>query len=257
MKRILLFLSVAFLAASCSKQVADADSYGDVSLNIAQGAGIFVESTKADGDVDLNVYTSDSEGSAVSSLTGLYSTLSGKTFTLSVGNGYSIYAENCTSTEAKSANSNFGQQRFYNSSTFNVVAGAATNVTFECPMVNSKVSICYDDTFTSQFKSGYSVEVSNESGRTVTFGSDATLDSPVAFFDPNDNTTLNIKVIAVRSADDANKTMTATTTIEAKSWYKLTIKASSSSSAAGVEITVDETVTTVSRDVTVNPYEGE
>ncbi len=251
-----LFISTLLLF-SCSKSEL-APQYGKVSLSIEQGAKIFIDQTKAVSTIpdEYHIITTTSSGTQVDAGTGTYGTVK-NAFTVEVGTGYKISAFNISETEAKTANSNWGAQRFFGNSTFDVTAGATTNVTFTCTMVNSKVSIGYDLSFTSQF-SNYSVNVYavDDSGRKLTFTDASDLTSPIAYFNIEGSKFLNIVVKGTRKLDSTAKEFNSSITLTAASWHKLTIKASTSSGNADLDISVDNTVVELSSDVIIDPYQN-
>ena len=166
-------------------------------------------------------------------------------------------AFNITEAEAESLNEGKGEARYFGTSTFNVVAGETANVSFICTMANSQVAVAYDETFTSQFVD-YSVELSTQvnTGRVVVFPSTADLTAPIAFFNVDSvNPILNIVIKGTRKLDSQAKSFTQTINLAAKTWHKLTIKATSVSGSVGVDITVDNTIAEISSDVNIRSEE--
>lgn len=257
MNKLLTAAIITLLAAACSKTEKPTE-YGNVSLNIEQGASVFVDnSTKATESIPdtYQIITTTSADVQVAAGTGTYGTIKSG-FTIPTGTGYKISAFNCDAQTAESENSNYGQQRFFGNSTFDITAGNTATVAFTCSMVNSKVSVGYDASFTSQFTE-YSVQVSSavNTTRVLDFTSASTVDSPTAFFNIDPTTpTLNIKISGTRKTDGVAKTYNQTITLLAKTWHKLTIKATSVSGSADLNISVDNSITEVSSDINIDPY---
>jgi Domain of unknown function (DUF4493) len=257
MNKLLTAAIITLIAASCSKNEKPTE-YGNVSLTIEQGASAFVEnSTKATTTIpdEYQVVTTTSADASVAAGTGTYATIKSG-FTIPTGTGYKISAFNCSATDAESKPDSKGQQRFFGNSTFDITAGNTASVAFTCSMVNSKISIGYDESFTSQF-TDYSVQVSSavNPSRVIDFTNTSTVENPVAFFNVDPTTpTLNIKITGTRKTDSAAKTYNQTITLLAKTWHKLSIKATSVSGSANLDITVDNSMTEVSSDISIDPY---
>ncbi|MEG0518989.1 MAG: DUF4493 domain-containing protein [Bacteroidales bacterium] len=257
MNKLISAAVITVIAASCAKNEKPTE-YGNISLTIEQGASAFVEnSTKATATIpdEYQVVTTTAADAQVAAGTGTYGTLKGG-FTIPTGTGYKISAFNCSANDAESKPDSKGQQRFFGSSTFDITAGNLAVVTFTCSMANSKVSVGYDNSFASQF-TNYSVQVSSavNTTRIIDFTNASTVDSPVAFFNVDPTTpTLNIKITGTRKTDSVAKTYNQTITLLAKTWHKLSIKATSVSGSANLDITVDHSMAEVSSDISIDPY---
>ena len=102
------------------------------------------------------------------------------------GNGYVVSAENCTSSEAESANNGWGERRYLGQSeSFDIKSGENTEVSVDCHMTNAGICVEFDETFTSYFTMGYSV--TTDDSRTLRF--DNTTSGRVAYYNiPEGNT---------------------------------------------------------------------
>lgn len=247
MKKIFTFILASFAIIACSKNEQPIE-YGSVELKAVQGSTVFVEtkaSTEISDDYKVTI-TNTTSGSTVKSDT--YGNLKG-IFTLPAAS-YKVEAESCSVADAETANTNWGKARYAGSKTFDITAGSSQNVAFECSMANSKVTVAYDPTFTSQF-STYSVETYTVEARKVTFDGSSTHQTPAAYFAP---ATLNV-VITGTNLVGAAKKYTETITLAAKTWHKLTIKATTTQGSVDLSITVDDTILEITNDITVDPYE--
>ncbi|MBR6540703.1 MAG: DUF4493 domain-containing protein [Bacteroidales bacterium] len=226
---------------SCSKDsIWNAQEQGQLSVNVEQGASIFVE-TKAASTDNFNLKIVKNGGKVeydgkVSAFT--------SPMTLPTGT-YTVSAENITAAEALADR---GAQRLADTQENVTVSANQTNtITLNCVMVNSQVSFAFDDTFKSAF------DMTNtqitESSRSIVWSKDATLNSEIAFFEPG---TLNYTIKTKRAG--ADKTYTGTIALQAKTWHKLTVKASVENGQLGITVTADDSVVAVPGDITVDPY---
>ena len=260
MKKLSTFVLLAFAMLACSKTEQPA-GYGKVALQIARGAHAFIDlksGTKATESIPdtYNITTVTAGGTAVADGIGTYGTIKNG-FSLQAGTGYTLSAYNCTETEAINSPDNWGQQRFYGSTTFDITAGNTANISFTCQMVNAKISVAYDNSFVSQFDN-YLVEVYAAAApdRKLSFDHTATLGNPAAFFNVNQtDATLHITISGTRKIGNLPKSYTQTITLLPKTWHKLTVKATSVSGSADLDITLDNSVTEASSDISINPYD--
>ena len=228
--------------------------------NIERESGAFADvntATKANPTIPdtYSVITENAQGGQESVGTGNYSAIKNG-FTLKAGTGYKMSAFNVTEAVAESSNGGNGEARYFGSSSFNVIAGQTADVNFVCTMVNAQVAIDYDESFSLQF-SDYSVELSTavNTNRVVVMPATADLTAPIAFFNVNDtNPTLSIKIKGTRLLDSELKEFNQTIQLAAKTWHKLTIKATTVAGSVGVDITVDNSVITSSTDINIDPY---
>ncbi|MBQ1218818.1 MAG: DUF4493 domain-containing protein [Bacteroidales bacterium] len=241
MKKFFTLALASLMLLSCSKDsIWNAQEQGQLSVNVEQGASIFVE-TKAASTDNFNLKIVKNGGKVeydgkVSAFT--------SPMTLPTGT-YTVFAENITAEEALAGR---GKQRLADTKeNVTVNANKTTNITLNCVMVNSKVSFAFDETFKSAF------EMENtqitESSRSIVWSKNATLESEIAYFEPG---TLNYTITTKRAGED--KTYTGQVEMAAKTWHKLTVKASVVNGQLGITVTVDDTVTEDLGDITVDPY---
>lgn len=260
MKKLSTFLLLISAMTACSKTETPA-GYGKVALHVEQGASTFIDlnsNTKATEAIPdtYQVATITAGGIPVADGTGTYGTMKNG-FTLAAGTGYLLIAYNCTETEALTIPDSWGQQRFYGSTTFDITTGRTANLSFTCQMVNSKISVAYDNSFVSQFDN-YLVEVYAVAApaRKLSFDHTATLESPAAFFNVDQtDATLHITITGTRKIGNQPGSYTRTITLLPKTWHKLTVKATSVRGKADPDISIDHTVTGTSPEISINPYE--
>lgn len=242
MKKFFTLALASLMLLSCSKDsIWNAQEQGQLSVNVEQGASIFVETKAAVNTGDFNLKIVKNGGDVkyddkVSEFT---------TMTLPTGT-YTVSAENITAEEALAGR---GKQRLADTKeNVTVSANNITNITLNCVMVNSKVSFAFDETFKSAFDME-NTQITESSTRGIVWSKDATLDSEIAFFEPS---TLNYTIKTKRAG--ADKTYTGTIALQAKTWHKLTVKASVENGQLGITVTADDTVAEKLGDITVDPY---
>ncbi len=239
MKKFFTLALASLMLLSCSKDsIWNAQEQGQLSVNVEQGASVFVETKAAVNTGDFNLKIVKSGG--VVKYDGKVSAFTSP-MTLPTGT-YTVYAENITAAEALTDR---GAQRL--ADTQENVTVNANKITLNCVMVNSKVSFAFDETFTSAFDMD-NTQIT-ESSRGIVWSKNATLDSEIAFFEPG---TLNYTITTKRAG--ADKTYTGTIALQAKTWHKLTVKASVENGQLGITVTADDSVAEDLGDITVDPY---
>lgn len=112
------------------------------------------------------------------------------------GNGYVVSAENCTASEAETANDGWGQRRYWGqSATFSIRKDENTVVSVDCHMVNAGLSVQFDESFTSYFTLGYSVTTDDR--RALRFDDNS---GQIAYYNINEGTTHNLHLLINASA---------------------------------------------------------
>ena len=254
MRKVFMIIPLVAALLSCSKDV-EMVGEGSVSLNVKSEYSIIIANTKA-GEIEIDETYSVNLVNAASEQvkSGTYSEF--KTpFVLNAATGYIISAESCSAEVAHSAATGNGQARYAGSKTFDVIANDLTNVSFICTMANAQISVAFSDNFKIVFKD-FAVSIHEKSAdtRKVSFDKNATLSSPIAFFNlPAVSPTLVAVITATRN-DNVVKTFTKEISFAAKEWHKLTYDVTTISGEVGASITVDTSVTEVATTETINPY---
>ena len=107
-----------------------------------------------------------------------------------VGNGYKVFVENITETQAESANDGWGAKRFTGrSKSFGIVSGQSTAVSVPCSQANAAVNI-------NVIADNSSVSVTASGGRQLT-----TTESRVAFFNIDPSTPLEITITVEKNGE--------------------------------------------------------
>lgn len=241
MKKFFTLALASLMLLSCSKDsIWNTQEQGQLSVNVEQGASIFVE-TKAAVNTDNFYLKIVKNGVEV-----YYKKVSESKSPITLPTGtYTVSAENITAAEALADR---GKQRLADTQENVTVSANQTNtITLNCEMVNSQVSFAFDDTFKSAF------DIANtqitESSRSIVWSKDATHDKEIAYFDPGD---LNYTIKTKRAG--ADKTYTGQIEMKAKTWHKLTVKANVENGQLGITVTADDSVAEDLGDITVDPY---
>lgn len=242
MKKFFTLALASLMLLSCSKDsIWNAQEQGQLSVNVEQGASVFVETKAAvnTGDFNLKIFKNGGKVEYNGKVSAFTSPM-----TLPTGT-YTVSAENITEAEALTDR---GAQRLADTQeNVTVNANKTTNITLNCVMVNSKVSFAFDETFKSAF------EMENtqitESSRSIVWSKNATLESEIAYFEPG---TLNYTITTKRAGED--KTYTGQVEMAAKTWHKLTVKANVENGQLGITVTADDSVAEVPGEIIVDPY---
>lgn len=146
-----------------------------------------------------------------------YSDLTATDYLLSIGSGYSVFAESCTESEAETANNGFGCKRYAGkSSAFDIRLSSITPVSVDCAAANGGLCVVFDKSFTDTF-GRYSVEVTGERSLVFDSTNKATFNTAgqrtggaVAYFNiPPSSESIDVALqIHARGAQVTSKTVT-------------------------------------------------
>lgn len=253
MKRIPIIAAILIAAVSCQKVIIHDHAEGIISVDIENTPTVELV-TKADGTVPLdnfNVYVQSSEdGTSVQSFK--YSTFPSP-YTVPVGE-YSLSADSVTEAESVTG---WGEVRYATASpvTKSVTIGTATKFVLNCAMVNTAVSVLFDDgmdTYLSDYK--VSVYVQNDADRVLVYDAENTAgETPaVGYFIPS------AKLYYTFTAKDKNNTSLnpkeGSMDIAAATHLQLKFKIKAGLTGSLVpEIVVDPTCTVLTQDIEVDP----
>jgi hypothetical protein len=258
---IMSALMIAALFTSCSKDESDYEGYGNIAVNVKSDVNISAVQTRTatavTDDSELAKYKFYVKKGGEDKWNGTYANLKIATFAASSANDYTVSAENCTETEAKTSSNNYGQQRLYGvTSGFSITAGQTTDVSLTLTVANSKVSVILDNSLSTYFDE-YAVSI-GETGRMLSFPDANT----IAYFNAGTELKYSIaatlksgsKVTFANSVSLSNSDKSATT--KAATYYKITIKASSTNGQIGLSLSVDTSMTESTGEVSIDPYNG-
>lgn len=243
MKKFFTLALASLMLLSCSKDsIWNAQEQGQLSVNVEQGASVFVE-TKAEvstGNFNLKIVKNGGDVKYNGTVSAFPSPMKLPTGT------YTVYAENITAEEALAGR---GKQRLADTKENVTVSANQTNtITLKCVMVNSQVSFAFDETFKSAFQME-NTQITESSTRSIVWTKAATLNSEIAYFEPG---ILEYTITTKRAG--ADKTYTGEIEMKAKTWHKLTVKANVENGQLGITVTADDSVAEDLGDITVDPY---
>lgn len=252
------FISCLFLLISCNKEEAEYE-YGLLSLKIDSEKEITVsaESRGAATDEELADYLitlKQGEDVILDKVT-YSSKFTDSEAYLPLGEGYVLWAESCTTTDAEVANDSWGKARFYGiSDEFNIISGKKEELSIICSMQNAKVSVNFEKSFMNSF-TDYSVEVYENSNETrkLCFTSLASSLSPVAYFNIDDDPELNYVIKGTLNGSGVKELASGSIKLKKAYWSILNIKSADNGNVS-IDISVDNTVEDVNTDIDVNPY---
>lgn len=219
-KYIILLAAIALLAG-CQNEMDLFDTQsnkGSFALDI-QGPGITVQSeTRAaltpEQAANYNIMVLQNSDE-IWEQKRKYSALTGSDYLLSVGTGYSVYAESCTMEDAETVNDGFGCKRFAGrSDAFAIQASKTTEVSVNCAAANGGLCVVFDKSFTDVF-GRYSVELTGERNLVFDGNNKATFNASgertggvVAYFNMPPSGELNIDLeVHARGAQVTPKTV--------------------------------------------------
>lgn len=245
-----LFLS-GVLFSSCNKRV-EAEGPGYVQLTLGNPEVDIL--TKAEPQVVDDSYNVVITKDQVEAKNATYGELKNQ-FAILPGT-YDIYAQNMTAEAALTSREGRGEQRFYGESSFEIQAGIVTNVSFTCEMANARVSVGLDDSFRQVFSNAeITIYESSDESRKLVFPYSTTIDdsSLWGYFNIDSDPELIVNVAVTRN-DGHQNNFTVKTTLEAKTWHKLTIKSNSTNGEADLEIYVNDALVEQDEEWGVDPY---
>ena len=170
-----------------------------------------------------------------------------------VGEGYVVSAEDCSATEAESANSGWGRRRYRGqSATFSIRKDENTPVNVDCRMANAGLRVHFSESFATYFTQGYSVTTDDR--RNLRF--DATTADDVAYYNTDTDThTHTMQVIIAASAGwDGTVRLTRNITLQAGRITRLNVvyNEEGTSGQIGISITIDNEFTNSDEDIIID-----
>ena len=138
-----------------------------------------------------------------------------------VGQGYSVYAESCTGTDAEANNNRWGQKRFVGTSEeFGINKGQTTEVSVGMSVDNASLCVIINPSLSNYFKKSCTISVT-EGDRTLVWNYDnagkvvdgQTIDGQVAYFNVGDEGTRTISYTIKAVSDDKTIEKTGTVTL--------------------------------------------
>ena len=190
MRKSFLYIGAALiLAAGCNKEVIRSEKSGLITLNLSSDQEVVLTKGQMDCS-NFNVYIT-----GTTFLSKPYSKsyiCSQMTKGVSIPYGtYAIASDNCTSEEAAKG---FGQARYWGETTkdINISSQEPVSVTVNCAMVNGKIQVVFDESFTTDFTNP-SIKLS-QADRNVTMTLKETISSSAYFNVEESGTTISYTI---------------------------------------------------------------
>ncbi|MBO4613210.1 MAG: DUF4493 domain-containing protein [Bacteroidaceae bacterium] len=177
-----------------------------------------------------------------------------------LGSGYRVAAENCSTDEAESANSGWGQRRNAGvSDPFVIVSGATTPVQVSCSMANAGLCVMFDQSFTDYF-SEYAVTTDDLRGLKFNADNAAEFDANrqlihgnMAYYNVEDDGTHTVPVIISASAGwDGTVHLTRSLTLQRGKVVRLRVRLTGSEPTdgnIGLSVTTEDFIEGESEEV--------
>lgn len=189
MRKSFLYIGAALiLAAGCNKEVLRPEQSGLITLSLSSEQEVVL--TKGSMDCsNFNVYITGTTFLSESySKSYICSQMAGGV-TIPYGT-YAIASDNCTAAQAATG---FGQARYWGETTgISISSQEPVPVTVNCAMVNGKVQVVFDESFTMDFTNP-SIELS-QANRTVTMTLEQTRTSSAYFNVEESGTTISYTI---------------------------------------------------------------
>lgn len=178
MRKSFLYIgAVLILAAGCNKEVIRSEKSGLITLNLTSEQEVVLTKGSIDCS-NFNVYITGTTFLSESYSKSYKCSQMAKGVSIPYGT-YAIASDNCTSEQAATG---LGQARYWGKTTgISIYSQEPVSVTVNCTMVNGKIQVVFDESFTKDFKNP-SIKLSQaDADRNVTMTLEQTLKSSAYF----------------------------------------------------------------------------
>lgn len=146
------------------------------------------------------------------------------------GQGYKVYAESCTESDAESNNNNWGQKRFTGSADFGIIKGETTKVKVGMSVVNASLCVIINPSLSNYFRKSCTVTLS-EADRGLIWNYDnagktedgVSTDGQVAYFNVNEGETRTIHYTIIVANDNNTLTKEGTVSLSRAKMVRLNL----------------------------------
>lgn len=192
MRKSFLYIGAALiLAAGCNKEVIRSEKSGLITLNLSSEQEVVLTkgSMESMDCSNFNVYITGTTFLSESYSKSYICSQMTKGVSIPYGT-YAIASDNCTSKEAAT---DLGQARYWGETTgINISSQVPVSVTVKCAMVNGKIQVVFDESFTKDFTNP-SIKLS-QADRNVTMTLEQTLKSSAYFNVETTGTTISYTI---------------------------------------------------------------
>lgn len=222
--KIFTFLSISLILFSCSKE---SINYGSITFNVNGNVNVSVDNTTTKAE---SVNTDNFEVFLNGKSLGFKKDLT--TPVIVAPGTYTISAQSCSVETSNNGNNGDGLLRFYGeTNNITIEDQEKKNVTIDCTVANSKVSVELGESYTNYFDSGYATVKISDGTRTLTVIENGEVRKEAVYF--NASATLIVTVNSKKTpVSGSAQTFTTTQEIEtaAATWHQITINADLNSS---------------------------
>lgn len=256
MKKTANFLALLFLLVGCGKEIPDGGGDGNVNLKVGIDYGIEIVSKSSSSFAEISddyaIEILDKESIVITK--GSYSNYK-EPFQLPAYEDYLITAESLSEESMLTQNDGRGSLRFSGSSQFDVRMGDKTDISFNCTVANSRVSVDYTDDFKTMFKDA-TVTISEKSSpqRAIVYDYNSTSEGNWGYFNIDADPEVSITVNATLNGGNTRE-YTETLVIKKATWHKLSINSTFVGGEGSLNITVDSEAIVSETELGVTPFE--
>lgn len=192
MRKSFLYIGAALImAAGCNKEVIRSEQSGLITLNLSSEQEVVLTkgSMESMDCSNFNVYITGTTFLSESYSKSYKCSQMAEGVSIPYGT-YAIASDNCTSKEAAT---DLGQARYWGETTgINISSQVPVSVTVKCAMVNGKIQVVFDESFTKDFTNP-SIKLS-QADRNVTMTLEQTLKSSAYFNVETTGTTISYTI---------------------------------------------------------------
>lgn len=246
MRKSFLYIGAALiLAAGCNKEVIRSEKSGLITLNLSSEQEVVLTKGSIDCS-NFNVYITGTTFLSESYTKSYICSQMAKGVSIPYGT-YAIASDNCTSKEAATG---LGQARYWGETTgISIYSQEPVSVTVNCTMVNGKIQVVFDESFTKDFKNP-SIKLS-QADRNVTMTLEQTLKSS-AYFNVGTSGKTTISYTIYGDIDDRTLEYSSSVDLSPAKCAIITIK-SNHNGLIGPGVDVDDSMKGDDHTIIINP----
>ena len=246
MRKSFLYIGAALImAAGCNKEVIRSEKSGLITLNLSSEQEVVL--TKGSMDCsNFNVYITGTTFLSESYSKSYICSQMAEGVSIPYGT-YAIASDNCTSEQAATG---LGKARYWGETTgISIYSQEPVSVTVNCTMVNGKIQVVFDESFTKDFTNP-SITLS-QADRNVTMTLEQTLSSS-AYFNVEASDTTRISYTIYGDIDDRRLEYSSSVDLSPAKCAIITIK-SNHNGLIGPGVDVDDSMKGDDHTIVINP----
>ena len=246
MRKSFLYIGAALiLAAGCNKEVIRSEKSGLITLNLSSEQEVVLTKGSIDCS-NFKVYITGTTFLSESYSKSYICSQMAKGVSIPYGT-YAIASDNCTSEQAATG---LGQARYWGKTTgISIYSHEPVEVIVNCAMVNGKIQVVFDESFTKDFKNP-SIKLS-QADRNVTMTLEQTLKSS-AYFNVGTSGKTTISYTIYGDIDDRRLEYSSSVDLSPAKCAIITIK-SNHNGLIGPGVDVDDSMKGDDHTIIINP----